>query len=279
MTQRPDDTRLHDWLDETMGQTPDPVEGTRQVMSQIEETSQVGRWLPFPVFHRKAKAKTPTTDHTTEYQPSPIPITDGHTPTVSGRTQFMFSPAKAITAGALVFALGGVFLIAQPFDQQGGDVPGAATDDESMKPALVSGFLVHPENSVDIWDLESFEETTQDGIRREHYVDTANIEMSDSRLTGSITLDVFSDRFEGAGHPATDVGWGTVRIENAAGVWEGTTVDTGDLAAGGRGIGYYELVGSGAYQGLSAIVFETETPEEESAWSGIIFPGDLPPDR
>ena len=30
----------------------------------------------------------------------------------------MLSPVKAITAGALVFAIGGVFLIAQPFDQQ-----------------------------------------------------------------------------------------------------------------------------------------------------------------
>ena len=57
MTQRPDNTRLHDWLDETVGPTPDPLVGTQQVMSQIEETSQVGRWLPFPVFHRKAKAK------------------------------------------------------------------------------------------------------------------------------------------------------------------------------------------------------------------------------
>ena len=41
----------------------------------------------------------------------------------------MFSPVKAITAGALVFALGGMFLIAQPFGQQGATVPGAATDE------------------------------------------------------------------------------------------------------------------------------------------------------
>ena len=36
----------------------------------------------------------------------------------------MLSPVKAITAGALVFALSGAFLIAQPFDQQA-SVPGA----------------------------------------------------------------------------------------------------------------------------------------------------------
>jgi hypothetical protein len=39
----------------------------------------------------------------------------------------MLSPVKAITAGALVFAIGGVMLVAQPFEQQVG-LPGAATD-------------------------------------------------------------------------------------------------------------------------------------------------------
>jgi hypothetical protein len=51
----------------------------------------------------------------------------------------MFSPAKAITAGALVFAIGGVLLIAQPFDQQGEHVPGAATDAEPTPPVEVIG--------------------------------------------------------------------------------------------------------------------------------------------
>jgi hypothetical protein len=50
----------------------------------------------------------------------------------------MFSPVKAITAGALIFAIGGAFLIAQPFGQQGGSVPGAVTDTEAMRPALVT---------------------------------------------------------------------------------------------------------------------------------------------
>jgi len=40
----------------------------------------------------------------------------------------MLSPVKAITAGALVFALGGAFVIAQPFGQQG-SVPGAGIED------------------------------------------------------------------------------------------------------------------------------------------------------
>ncbi len=43
----------------------------------------------------------------------------------------MFSPANAITAGALVFAIGGVMLIAQPFDQQV-SVLGATTDEAGL---------------------------------------------------------------------------------------------------------------------------------------------------
>ena len=42
----------------------------------------------------------------------------------------MLSPVKAITAGALVFAIGGVLLIAQPFEQQG-VVPGATISEPS----------------------------------------------------------------------------------------------------------------------------------------------------
>jgi hypothetical protein len=50
----------------------------------------------------------------------------------------MLSPVKAITAGAVVFAIGGAFLIAQPFGQQQSSVPGAGTDDY-VRPVEVTG--------------------------------------------------------------------------------------------------------------------------------------------
>lgn len=43
----------------------------------------------------------------------------------------MLTPAKAITAGALVFALGGVMLVSQSLDQQASP-PGAAQDEPAM---------------------------------------------------------------------------------------------------------------------------------------------------
>ena len=146
-------------------------------------------------------------------------------------------------------------------------------DVESMRPALVTGFLSWPEDS----QVEGYEETMQDGIRREHWVDTSNTaEMSDPRLSGALTIDATGERFDDLG---TDLGWATVRIENDGGFWEGTSVNTSDLDAETREVAYYELVGGGAYEGLSAVVFQTEAPDDAWLWSGIIFPGDLPPDR
>ena len=107
--------------------------GSLACHGRVPQTRQRSRWWPFPIFYRRTK--TPPTTDTAEYQPSPIPATDGHTPTVIGRTQSMLSPVKAITAGAIIFAIGGVMLVAQPFQQQGSP-PGAATP---AAPVAVSG--------------------------------------------------------------------------------------------------------------------------------------------
>ena len=155
-----------------------------------------------------------------------------------------------------------------------GSTVGVAAQDEdadSLAPALTSGSFVYWDGEPDSWD-----ETTRDGIQTEAWVDSADVEMSDSRLSGAITLDYTKQRFDVLG---TDIAWGTARIENDAGAWDGTMRQTSDRDASGREVGYYELVGSGAYDGLSAMVFETETPVGGREWSGIIFPGELPPDR
>jgi hypothetical protein len=46
-----------------------------------------------------------------------------------------------MTAGALVFGIGGVLLIAQPFGQQSPGVPGATTNDPAMAPSSFSGAI------------------------------------------------------------------------------------------------------------------------------------------
>ena len=146
-----------------------------------------------------------------------------------------------------------------------------AADGGSMGPALVTGSLSHPEDA-----LADEARTTEDGIVRDHWVETANAKVTDPRLSGVLTIDLTRERFDELG---TDLGWARVRLENDAGFWEGTSVDTTDPVTQFREVAYYELVGGGGYEGLSAVVFQTETTDDEWLWSGIIFPGDLPPNR
>ena len=98
--------------------------------------------------------------------------------------------------------------------------------------------------------------------------------MSDPRLRGEVLLEDDADRFIGGGG---DVLWGTIEISNNDGSWTGTSVGTTDTSGGGGNITYYELVGSGGYEGLWAVIFEREAGGW--LWDGVIFPGDLPPER
>jgi hypothetical protein len=72
---------------------------------------------------------------------------------------------------------------------------------------------------------------------------------------------------------------GPFEIANDGGPWVGTMVGTSNIPA------YYELVGTGAYEGFSAIVLETATDRvtedglEVFIWEGEIVPGNLPPER
>ena len=103
--------------------------------------------------------------------------------------------------------------------------------------------------------------------------------MSDPRLDGAFTIEYTKDRFTGTAQRNLELGWGPVQLVNDSGAWEGMEVGTSDLNdSSRRELGVWELVGSGDYEGLSAVLFWTEGSPEWSM-TGIIFPGDLPPDR
>jgi hypothetical protein len=87
----------------------------------------------------------------------------------------MLSPVKAITAGALVFALGGVLLIAQPFDQEG-SAPGAEQGREPMAPVEVTGKFISLEGCTEDEDVEA---------TLTEYCYEVDMEWSDPRLQGT----------------------------------------------------------------------------------------------
>ena len=262
MTERPDNTRLHDWLDDTVGQIPDPIAGTRQMMmSQIQETPQAGRWLPFPVFRRKAKAQAPNVTDTTEWQPSPIPALNGHTPTVIGRTQTMFSPSKALIAGALVFGIGGAMLIAQPFGQQGGTAPGAESADYVEPVRFTAVFTPGPEVSRPTCEVIGGM-TQCIGIAWSPYIS----EVSDPRLDGVMTVSQNQNQYPLQPWLLME----TYRIANDDGAWQGSFPSMSDGSVFGSAS--VVLVGEGAYEGLYAWTDVSDW----SAISGVIFPAPPP---
>ena len=158
----------------------------------------------------------------------------------------MFSPVKAITAGALVFALGGVLLIAQPFDQQGASVPGAATDEERAAPVEVTGTAVEgacPGGGT----------STMDGpVQKTRGWTCANeMSMSDPRLEGTFSRAWNLDRYVDGTGPS--FGYATGRLETDGGSW----LQRPRLTAW-RGGGDAELLvfdGEDAYEGLLAVLY------------------------
>jgi hypothetical protein len=124
------------WLKGREVPPPDSKQTASQVVARLPKVRQRSRWWPLPII--RPATKPSSTEQITDPQITPALATNGHSPTVLGRTQSMFSPVKAITAGALVFAIGGALLVAQPFGQQG-SVPGAATDAEPAQTVEVTG--------------------------------------------------------------------------------------------------------------------------------------------
>jgi hypothetical protein len=161
-----------------------------------------------------------------------------------------------------------------------GSTVGVAAQEEPEEPegptlgTLATGQVFH----VDAIDFRSVSGSGDTRFERDRTVRRRS-EMSDPRLSGTVTVHDDADRW-----PEGDLVWGTIEIANDGGTWTGTSVGTTDMTADGGGVTYHELVGSGGYDGLSAVIFErevwdTETRTGENFWNGVIFPGDLPPDR
>lgn len=275
---------IRSWLDETYEAERDPQDYVDHLLEAVPDTPQQRqRWWPIPLSRRGTRTPTATPTDATEYQASPIPASNGHTPTIIRRTRSMPSPVTAITAGALVFAIGGAFLIAQSFDQQPATGPGAATEAEAMRPAMVTGTLLH--------HYESGEET-------------GRVETNDQRLNGDITSDGSFESFpdvllpeepgidaDQASHyeaGGAELSWGSLRITNDDGSWDGHVVCTPTLQTNGsEDPCFIELSGAGGYDGLSALLVTRdrisavgfEPRDETYVLDGLVFPGDLPPGR
>ena len=199
----------------------------------------------------------------------------------------MFSPVKAIVGGALVFALGGAFLIAQTLDQPA-SAPGAATDPTSealvlpaaaqdeeptLNPDMLATAIVSGTESCEIVEFGSLTETgVWANVRRDFVVECV-AEMSDPRVSGISTSSLNTD--------CSSFGcvmWGTSELVGPEGTWVGDYTMTLGHGDDGHSLSTSIGEGTGAYDGWTYIA-NTTSVGMEGTIEGFVFPGDPPPMR
>jgi len=168
----------------------------------------------------------------------------------------MFSPVRAVVVGALVFALGGLFLVGQPFGQQQVAPLGAESDPAAAMADVAVGPGVTYFTGTSECTSESGEATVVDGIRQNQIRTTCENATTDDRLNGTLVADNTVYGFGTDGGPWTSESV----LTTEEGSWRGTDQGVYDLYGasplGTAGTvfryGHSELLGEGAYEGLVA---------------------------
>jgi hypothetical protein len=265
------------WLQDEHIAVPDPEQAGRLVASRLPETRQRRRRWSLRMLGRSS-GKTGARA-TIDLAP-PIPITSSYSADVTGRTQSMLSPAKAIAAGAVVFAIGSVLVLAQPFGPTE-PVPGTAGSAASQPVPFTVRFM--PVGS----SISGATTTNEEGVVRSkgRCWGPRISEPSDPRLDGQLIICGAEDAYLSAEHGWVTASSSTYRIENAEGAWEGSAVDYSwtDPSSGESTDtkAPVVLMGEGAYAGLHATLAFTHHDDIR----GFIFPGpppaapELPRDR
>lgn len=187
----------------------------------------------------------------------------------------MFSPLKSIAAGAIVFALGGVLLVAQPFDRQGGNAPGAAGDTAPVDPVWVTGTESLPA------PCEDATSSTDDGVvmRQRGWHCDSTWETSDPRLTGDVSAWWNADVYRRNDGEYTTLAAGTYDLRNDGGGWHCEYADALKRApdeSGGLNDRTATCIGGDGYDGLAAVLFFRWAGDSTSI-EGLVFGGDVPP--
>jgi hypothetical protein len=252
---------VRDWIKRSQAEPPDARESARQVMARLPKVRQRRRWWPFPVVYREPQANPKATV--------------GHSPTITRRTKTMLSPVSAITAGALVFAVGSAFLIARPLGPSEAEMP-AVTADESMTAPVefTATWVWGPQRRAATDD--SLQESLGEGdgvVNATGAVFRSVVtETSDPRFDGEVTYIENTDTY--GGFTVQKAAW---RIETDDGAWWSEPTLAIDYFDNAPPSTTTVLRGEGGYEGLTAIA----TIEGQGAGMevrGVVLDGDLPPD-
>jgi hypothetical protein len=233
---------------------PDRSRVVGSVVGQLHSTRRRRRrWWPFSA--SRAVALPPT----------------GHA-TVIGRTASMFGIAKAVTASALILALGGALFVVQPSGRHGGGPSGAET--EPVAPTWITGSITHAPGCRRPAATEDGAVTHRWNIVCELQTWTA----SDPRFTGRTSLRVNEDHVQ-IDEGTAVVGTSAYHVTTEGGTWtcrfNWVYPEFVEMVAGDT----LMCVGAGGYEGLSAVLYQQVDPSNSlgETFVGLLFSGDVPP--
>jgi hypothetical protein len=112
-------------------------------------------------------------------------------------------------------------------------------------------------------------------VRDDYHADRCTVTTDDPRVSGSRSSTWNIDLWGRLGSNHKLVQWGTQRLENDGGAWEGRATGVATLPSSPGDIIVHWYRGTGGYAGLS--YFELWTGFEPWRIQGQIFPGDPPP--
>ncbi len=244
---------VRSWLEATAGSPHTASRTVSEVMSRLPQTRQRSRWWPLPTLERRSGPAS----RDAESQPLTHGPSIDRFPIVTRRTVTMLSPVKAITAGALVFALGGLFLVAEPFDQQGGSVPGA--------PIVAQTDAVRVTASQECsWDFP-------DGIQTATCIITA----SDPRLTGTATIT--QREIVNATGGDNDLETYDEVLQGPEGTWTGRHFVVFDRSSAYTAYPLVVVTGDGAYEGWTYVAAGAASPPDGNGdFVGVLYQGPPP---
>ncbi|MCU0506631.1 MAG: hypothetical protein MUE82_12860, partial [Chloroflexi bacterium] len=124
---------------------------------------------------------------------------------------------------------------------------------------------------------EGTETVTEDGTKQSRgWILTCTDTSNDPRVTGPVTYSWNYDMW-GGGMEFAHVQWGSGRLENAGGAWDGTL--TGSFSTKNGDVILFWFEGTGGYEGLSYAMWAV-LPTAEAGWTypvkGLVFPGSPP---
>ena len=251
------DPKVRTWLDEPPPGPPDRKAVYARVIDRLPETHQRRRWWPF------------------EWNPFAASATrsaEANGPHPQGRSRTMFN-ATRVVATAAILAVGGSLAFMTALGPSDAPQPAAAPSAEDIAFVTGTASYIGETTPCTVESTPLYTEKRGCGLEYRWFTD-------DERLNGIDSMEITRRDYKGAEVIGMSAIANTGRLENDGGAWVYDDPDPVVVLRRGFSMrGYSVLQGTGAYEGLTAVVY-TDSSDEGATFEieGVIIPTEMLPE-